>query len=123
MTTEFEKVVADPNSVPLEHRRPDRRQRFLNRGAWGFKLVTSFARRVRCRECPSVDFSRSGQRENIQHQKGRWNHIVREFLLQEAAQLARTIFGVIRSSNYVSYQSPVTLCLFARYDNRPSHGA
>src|SRR5216683_1694672 len=122
MSAQVKKIVSGTNFFQVEQVDPYLRQRLFDRCLRSHKKRSQFRpRSIRSGQGTPIDLAAGGEWEVFEHDEGRGNHVVRQFLFKKTAQLTRKTFGSLRSSDCVGYQPPVSLFLFARYDDRLAH--
>jgi hypothetical protein len=83
---EGEEVVVRADLLHGEHRRPDADQHLFHRGA-GSALGRDGVDRVGARERAAIDLAVLGERQLLERDEGRRDHVLRELLAKEALEL------------------------------------
>src|SRR5215813_15271568 len=113
------------DSFKAKHISPYLEKRLLSASARPFVAITaSHSLLLRRRQRPPVDLAVGRQRQCVQHDKGRWDHVLRHSLSEIPSQLsdAELQVGALHRISYqISYQAPHGLLSRCQHD-RLSHG-
>ena len=122
MPPELEEVVVNPDTLQPEDLGPDAGDDFLRVSARGRRSALRPGRVVhRGRQCPEVDLAVGSQRQRVQPDEVRRDHVVGQLGSKEVAQLRRRRLASL-SPNDVRDQLPVASPVVACHDERIAHG-
>src|SRR5215813_11369301 len=101
MAAEFEEVIDDAYSIEPQHLHPDAGNALVfGRACCDVAALEPSGLLLRRRQRPPVELAVGRQRQCVQHDKGRWDHILRHSLSEIPSQLphgsaALTIFNYV----------------------------
>src|SRR5262249_49967003 len=122
MAAEFEEVIDDAYPIEPHHLHPDAGDDlFFGRACRDVAALELSVLSLRRRQRPPVDLAVGRQRQCVQHDKGRWDHILRHSLSEIPPQLP---YGgaALTISNKVGHQPPTCRLISSHQHYRLSHG-
>ena len=116
MAAEFEEIVFYPDALEPEHLGPDPAQRLFRWIARGDILAMRVCVDVRHWEGLAIDLPVGRQRQNVQPDKGRRNHVVRQTLPQRGPQSLRLCLA-----HDIGHKPVASRCILERHNDGLSH--
>src|ERR1051325_7137975 len=121
MAADLEEVVVDAHLIEMKNLHPDTGDDLFDRSARSDEEFIAFARaRFWRRQRPAINFTVWHQRQIIEHQEGRRNHVMRESLVEPAAQVVHGGRGLLRGHD-IRDQTPVARLVLAHQSDRLLH--
>ena len=79
MSAKVKEVVVNSDPLDSKHLAPDACQLFLERVSWGnIRAIPIRLRFIRCRKSTAIDFRICRERERLQLNEGRGDHVLRQ---------------------------------------------